>query len=412
MPTLSVSDRLYDAIERYRQDPSHDHEVCRFRPTCSLYAQQALTQKRLPVALFLIAGRLLRCNPLVRRGTADPLSRRRRRPRPNAVASFMSLLAVVGGMVLMGVAVAEASGVEGGCVATINGADPASLTESNPLVVHKGQSVTLSGQVPAAIRNLPKSQLTSRTAIKVHIVEGGFSNTTVRNGQGPQWGGSVNVDKYLKYGVGLYKVDGSAVGTPNWACTGTAYVRLEDGNPLGKPVGAVAAGLVVLGAAGAAFAPRSGEPTAEDIKQEFKADAENLLGLPPDEPKPEPEVSTDQKVALGANLGCLFVLLVLLMGGPMTGPSFAAAAGSVPSAARGRRIWKRGHAVAGFVSGLLFGLGVMVLGQQYGRWTLSIVTVVVIPLVAALVVGFRAWYGQPYRVTFPPSAVNSERPDA
>lgn len=45
---------------------------CRFEPSCSNYALLALQKFSTPRALLLIAGRLLRCNPLFRSGY-DPV---------------------------------------------------------------------------------------------------------------------------------------------------------------------------------------------------------------------------------------------------------------------------------------------------------------------------------------------------
>ena len=45
---------------------------CRFIPTCSEYALEALDKKRLPQALKLIIVRLLKCNPF-HRGGYDPV---------------------------------------------------------------------------------------------------------------------------------------------------------------------------------------------------------------------------------------------------------------------------------------------------------------------------------------------------
>ena len=45
---------------------------CRFRPTCSEYALGCLRKYRLPMACFLIAKRLLRCQPWGRGGW-DPV---------------------------------------------------------------------------------------------------------------------------------------------------------------------------------------------------------------------------------------------------------------------------------------------------------------------------------------------------
>jgi len=49
-------------------------DSCRFRPTCSQYAQQALLQRGLLPGLGLTAWRLLRCNPW-NAGGYDPVIR-------------------------------------------------------------------------------------------------------------------------------------------------------------------------------------------------------------------------------------------------------------------------------------------------------------------------------------------------
>jgi putative membrane protein insertion efficiency factor len=46
--------------------------LCRFYPTCSDYAIQSLEQFSGPKALWLIAKRVIKCNPLCR-GGFDPL---------------------------------------------------------------------------------------------------------------------------------------------------------------------------------------------------------------------------------------------------------------------------------------------------------------------------------------------------
>jgi uncharacterized protein len=45
---------------------------CRFLPTCSEYAMQAIEQRGVAVGLLLSACRLLRCNPLAK-GGYDPV---------------------------------------------------------------------------------------------------------------------------------------------------------------------------------------------------------------------------------------------------------------------------------------------------------------------------------------------------
>ena len=46
--------------------------ACRFEPSCSAYAEEALSKHRLPTALRLIVLRLLRCHPF-HRGGFDPV---------------------------------------------------------------------------------------------------------------------------------------------------------------------------------------------------------------------------------------------------------------------------------------------------------------------------------------------------
>lgn len=46
--------------------------MCRFHPSCSVYAIEALESHRVPRALWLIAGRLTRCQPF-HPGGFDPV---------------------------------------------------------------------------------------------------------------------------------------------------------------------------------------------------------------------------------------------------------------------------------------------------------------------------------------------------
>ncbi len=70
---LCVPVRLYQAARAGRPSP------CRYWPTCSDYALDALAAHGAPRGLWLTAGRLLRCHPWAARSGVDlvPAGRRR-----------------------------------------------------------------------------------------------------------------------------------------------------------------------------------------------------------------------------------------------------------------------------------------------------------------------------------------------
>jgi len=59
--------RAYQALHG-----SFFHGVCRFHPTCSQYAYDAIETRGLAMGLILAAWRILRCQPLAR-GGFDPV---------------------------------------------------------------------------------------------------------------------------------------------------------------------------------------------------------------------------------------------------------------------------------------------------------------------------------------------------
>ncbi|MDQ1697149.1 MAG: putative rane protein insertion efficiency factor [Frankiaceae bacterium] len=386
-------------IRRYRKSPIAHGDRCRFTPSCSYYAEELLRTRALPVALVLIAGRVLRCNPLAHQRVADPVGRGRRRGlRPNAVPTFLSVLALSSFVVVVTAGVAGAVGVTNGCTATINGRDPATLDKDHALVVHKGESVSVTGTVPPSVAGLPKDQLTSNTHIDVSLIQGVFDvSSSDHPGHGPNWGGTQNVDDYLKYGVGLYHVTGVATGSPGWSCDGDGYIELKDGNPLGKPAGAGAAAFAVIGGAGALLSARGKPDDDASLPASEEADAG---------PEAQKEWAEGERLALRpapgeeglAGFGCLIMVLVacFLAAGMSTAGLFAIAT-SAPGGSAKRRIWAHGHPIAGFIFGLIGGLGITVLLQQYAVWPLTIVTAIALPVVVGLLCAVRAYLGRPYK---------------
>lgn len=68
-------------INWYQKTISPDHGYgrvwgeqlgCRFYPSCSEYAKQALSKKKLVIALYLIFRRIVRCHPFAK-GGYDPI---------------------------------------------------------------------------------------------------------------------------------------------------------------------------------------------------------------------------------------------------------------------------------------------------------------------------------------------------
>ena len=51
-------------IELYQRIPGNWHYSCRFTPSCSNYAKEAINRYGLIKGLFLSIKRILRCNPL------------------------------------------------------------------------------------------------------------------------------------------------------------------------------------------------------------------------------------------------------------------------------------------------------------------------------------------------------------
>lgn len=340
--------------------------------------REAFSTRRFLTAWLLSAWRVVRCNPLTRPRSVDPLVRARRfAPRPGTGRTAFASLLLAGVVTLLVGSVAGAQSIQGPCTGTVNGRHPATMTRGNPLVVREGQNVTVNGTLQGA-----KADTKSMTNIQVDIISGLLSKKEVHPGTGPTWGGSVNVDAYLKKGKGLYRVHGTAT-APGISCRGDGYIEL-DGAGL---IAAVAGGVAVVGAIGTVTSPgiqRSKlEPSALGVEQA-------AASVEPPAYVPMYEVSPYR--AYGCCLVTALTLPLMMVGMAGEGPTGASGA----AASSSRRVWKRGHPIAGFFSGLLLGLGGTVLLQQQAVWILDIWTAVVLPLGVAILVAVRAHIGRPY----------------
>lgn len=376
---MSLSRACIGVIDRYQASRvAHVADGrCRFDPSCSTYLREAFTTRTFAVAWLLSAWRIIRCNPLTRARSVDPVARAHRgRPRPNALRTAFASMLLAGVVTMLIGGTAGAQSLQGPCTGMINGRAPASLTKGNPLVVRPGENVTVNGTLQGAKADTP-----SVTNIQVDIISGLLSAKEIREGTGPAWGGSVNVDAYLKKGSGLYRVHGTA-SAPGISCRGDGYVKL-DGAGL---IAAVSAGVGVVGLTGSVLAP--GLPRSDLDASAFRSEV-----------MPAEQAVTYRPYRSGLGGCCLVTLLSipLLMVG-MAGDGGAGAAGDAAASASGRKVWKRGHTVLGFFSGLLFGLGGTVFLQQQAVWILDIWTAIVLPLGLAILVAVRARIGRPYLV--------------
>jgi putative component of membrane protein insertase Oxa1/YidC/SpoIIIJ protein YidD len=393
-----IASALIESIHRYRRNrPAWTERIkCRFQPTCSHFAEHALRERALPIALLMIVGRLLRCNPLARKVSPDPVGVSKRL-RPNSVRTVFAVAALTGAIWMFAAGFASAQSISGtgeGCQATINGRSPAGMTERNPLVVQEGESVSVIGTVPPNIASLPPDEITSSTSIEISLIKDLAQITRdVRQGSGPEWGGSVSVDPYLRFGGGLYHAAGIGSGTPGWSCRADGYIQLDAGNPLTTPAALVAEGLFAVGTVGAFASTRTNaSPTADEVKGDFGRDVDDIIGA---EPAAPPEPKPDKAANLTYDAGC--ALFIALFGSSLVYQSFVAlgVVARVPSGSS--RVWVRAHPIGGFFSGLVAGLGMAILGQQLSMWTLTILTAIVLPVVIALLCAVRAWKGKAYK---------------
>lgn len=132
------------------------------------------------------------------------------------------------------VASAAAADISGPCNASIGGQnvkDRGTGAFSTPITVEKNSIVPVTMSSAGQISHL-----------RIQIEFAG-TRWTVRDESttSNEWSSSVDVKKYAKYGVGLYKVIGSTSG--GVTCSGAALVRVK-GNPLSTVAGIV--GLVAI----------------------------------------------------------------------------------------------------------------------------------------------------------------------
>lgn len=279
--------------------------------------------------------------------------------RRMAVPLFFSFLlfSIAGVLWFAGVANAQVSGP---CTATIAGVDANSAsTPQTAVEVDKDQSIAIEVTGPDKF-----------TGHEVKLEFAGIQWTVnEQTDDGKSWSDSVEVSKYSKYGVGLYKVIGVSTGNP---CSGTAYVKVG-GNPLGTAAGAAAAGMAVVGgaivAASAARAARRPRKKLEAAQLQFSQSSEPDkmpfekfkrvdYYLPGHEPGWDTRPEWDGRGCFGMLPTALFQTMALMVSG--MGAAGAPAGTSKPKVGFAPLI-----SVSGVIGAFMAGLGTLVLAQQF-----------------------------------------------
>lgn len=278
--------------------------------------------------------------------------------------------------------------VEGPCTITVATQGQASNVNSHS---------TPGTALPVRYGQILRIDTVSTGAITSHLIElelAGISWTADQGlDSGNTWGGDVNVSTYAG-GFGLHKVTGVSFGPG--ACSGTAYVLVKGGNPLGGPVGAGAAAATGVGALALATSTvRAGKEGGSDdqisasVSTDPLAKFEPPITRPYDPPSaegdpnwpyepgrptaeeyagesPPPPKPFGIQAAERINKGCLIALPMALF---LTMATMVAGAG-VPAAPAPivlpRASWRPRISWAGMAGGILMSLGILVLLQQYG----------------------------------------------
>jgi len=172
-----------------------------------------------------------------------------------------TVVAVFAVVVMLVFASQAAATVGGPCTAEINGEDigPREVgATSDPIVV--------SSDLPVSVTMASEQQLQT---LKVELEFAGIRWTVHdRPSTGTSWASEVPVDDYASYGLGVYKVIGSSVGS-DFTCEGAALIEVAGDSPLdplATPAGLIGLALALFGALGAlAIALRVGRSRGSSV---------------------------------------------------------------------------------------------------------------------------------------------------
>lgn len=159
----------------------------------------------------------------------------------------IGLLAATTALLLGAFAAPAGAAVSGGCVVTVNGENvDRAHSPDTAFEFDEGEVIEVVGVSAAPVESY---EITMKYGLFSYPAKSGEPT-----GDDTRWSGEVQVDDYTRFGVGLYRVDGSSTGAA--PCSGWAYIRINGPFPLATVAGASAAVLTVVGVAGMASAVR------------------------------------------------------------------------------------------------------------------------------------------------------------
>ena len=261
------------------------------------------------------------------------------------------------------------------CKAAIGTFDVGALdSEDDTKAVH----VSKDGAVTVSMR---ADRVIARYTVNVAFTFRGWE-AAAGTGTHSEWSSTVGVDKYARFGVGLYRVVATSFGSDGTSsCTAAALVFV-DADPIPGTVagdlGAAFMGVAFMGLTGSVVGAGSGDGTGGEAKKrgELSGEAGIPTGLLP---------ADDGWCYPGMVMPMLLTILLMVLGpgggGVPAGPSPAA-----PGPRLRRARWRPHLALIPIASGMLGAIGALVLLQQYGK-LFPTLRVVIVALAAGVLVG-------------------------
>ncbi len=294
---------------------------------------------------------------------------------------ILGIVALLSGAIFLYGSETASAEIEGECDAFFNGEDVRDRNSTSP-----GDAITVQSDEVVDVVFVSTAGFQSHE-VTVQFADIAGTKITADSddddGGDPSWTEEVNIDDWDTYGAGLYRVEGSATLSDGTECSGAVLVDV-DKNPLTTVAGIVA---LVTGAFGAgSIAAASATSVLEGRRASRRI--EDWVGNEVEQVRLGQPYTPPNRGPLFGDLmdgWCLFMVLPAIV---LTGAAMAAGSGS-PSAASinlPRATWRPRFSISGTIGGILLGLGVVVLLQQYGELFPNITTIVVY-IVAGLALG-------------------------